>query len=203
MRGRRSPSSRAQGPWLVEAGGERYLDLGAGIAVTLLGHAHPALVAALEAQARKLWHTSNLYQIPNQEALAERLVAATFADTVFVTNSGTEAIECAIKMARKHFDHIGQPERNRIITFEGAFHGRSYGAISAAGSEKMVKGFGPVVPGFDHVPFGDLAAVRGGDRAGDRGDPGRADPGRGRHPGAAAARTCGRCARSATSTGCC
>ncbi len=148
-----------EGPWLVEAGGERYLDLGAGIAVTLLGHAHPALVAALEAQARKLWHTSNLYRIPNQEALAERLVAATFADTVFVTNSGTEAIECAIKMARKHFDQKGEGERNRIIAFEGSFHGRSYGAISAAGSEKMVKGFGPVVPGFDHLPWGDLAAV--------------------------------------------
>ena len=116
-------------------------------------------MAALEAQARKLWHTSNLYRIPNQEALAARLVAATFADTVFVTNSGTEAIECAIKMARKHFDHGGQPERNRIVAFEGSFHGRSYAAISAAGSEKMVKGFGPVVPGFDHVPWGDLAAV--------------------------------------------
>jgi acetylornithine/N-succinyldiaminopimelate aminotransferase len=148
-----------QGAWLTEAGGERYLDLGAGIAVTALGHAHPALVAALEAQARKLWHTSNLYQIPNQEALAERLVAASFADTVFVTNSGTEAIECAIKMARKHFDHAGQPERVRIIACEGSFHGRSYGAISAAGSEKMVKGFGPMVPGFDHLPFGDMAAI--------------------------------------------
>lgn len=148
-----------QGPWLTEAGGERYLDLGGGIAVTALGHAHPALVSALEAQARKLWHTSNLYQIPNQEALAERLVAATFADTVFVTNSGTEAIECAIKMARKHFDQIGQPERVRIIAFEGSFHGRSTGAIAAAGSEKMVKGFGPVLPGFDHLPFGDIAAV--------------------------------------------
>ena len=148
-----------EGPWLVDDRGERYLDLGSGIAVTLLGHAHPALVAALEGQARKLWHTSNLYRIPNQQALAERLVAATFADTVFVTNSGTEAIECAIKMARKHFDHAGHPERHRIVTFEGAFHGRSYGAISAAGSEKMVKGFGPIVPGFDQVPFGDLAAV--------------------------------------------
>jgi acetylornithine/N-succinyldiaminopimelate aminotransferase len=157
----RAPLSfvEGQGPWLIEESGERYLDLGGGIAVTALGHAHPALVAALEAQARKLWHTSNLYRIPNQEALAERLVAATFADTVFVTNSGTEAIECAIKMARKHFDHHGQPERNRIVAFEGSFHGRSYGAISAAGSEKMVKGFGPVVPGFDHVPFFDLAAV--------------------------------------------
>ncbi|PJN94804.1 acetylornithine transaminase, partial [Amaricoccus sp. HAR-UPW-R2A-40] len=149
-----------EGPWLVTDKGERYLDLGAGIAVTLLGHANPALVAALEAQARKLWHTSNLYQIPNQEALAERLVAHTFADTVFVTNSGTEAIECAIKMARKHFDAEGQPERTRIIAFEGSFHGRSYGAISAAGSEKMVRGFGPVVPGFDHLPFFDLDQVR-------------------------------------------
>ena len=149
-----------EGPWLVTDKGERYLDLGAGIAVTLLGHANPALVAALEAQARKLWHTSNLYQIPNQEALAERLVAHTFADTVFVTNSGTEAIECAIKMARKHFDAAGAPQRNRIIAFEGSFHGRSYGAISAAGSEKMVKGFGPVVPGFDHLPFFDLDQVR-------------------------------------------
>jgi len=148
-----------EGPWLTEAGGERYLDLGGGIAVTALGHAHPALVAALEAQARKLWHTSNLYQIPNQEALAERLVSATFADTVFVTNSGTEAIECAVKMARKHFDHDGQPDRVRIIAFEGSFHGRSTAAIAAAGSEKMVKGFGPVLPGFDHVPFDDLAAV--------------------------------------------
>jgi acetylornithine/N-succinyldiaminopimelate aminotransferase len=158
----RAPLSfvEGQGAWLIEESGERYLDLGAGIAVTILGHAHPALVAALEAQARKLWHTSNLYRIPNQEALAERLVAHTFADTVFVTNSGTEAIECAIKMARKHFDHAGQPERHRIIAFEGSFHGRSYGAISAAGSEKMVKGFGPVVPGFDHLPFFDLDAVR-------------------------------------------
>lgn len=149
-----------EGPWLVTDKGERYLDLGAGIAVTLLGHAHPALVAALEAQARKLWHTSNLYQIPNQEALAARLVAHTFADTVFVTNSGTEAIECAIKMARKHFHAAGAPGRTRVIAFEGSFHGRSYGAISAAGSEKMVTGFGPVVPGFDHLPFFDLDQVR-------------------------------------------
>ena len=158
----RAPLSfvEGQGAWLIEESGERYLDLGAGIAVTLLGHANPALVQAVEDQARRLWHTSNLYRIPNQEALAERLVAATFADTVFVTNSGTEAIECAIKMARKYFDHAGQPQRKRIITFEGAFHGRSYGAISAAGSEKMVKGFEPVVPGFDHLPFFDLAEVR-------------------------------------------
>ena len=148
-----------EGAWLVEEGGERYLDLGGGIAVTILGHANPVLVEALAAQAGKLWHTSNLYQIPNQEALAARLVAASFADTAFITSSGTEAIECAIKMARKHFDAKGEPDRYRIIAFEGSFHGRSYGAISAAGSEKMVKGFGPVVPGFDHLPFGDLAAV--------------------------------------------
>ena len=149
-----------EGPWLIEESGERYLDLGAGIAVTLLGHANPTLVKALEEQGRKLWHTSNLYRIPNQEALAERLVAATFADTVFMTNSGTEAIECAVKMARKHFHHNGSPERNRIIAFEGSFHGRSYAAISAAGSEKMVKGFDPVVPGFDHLPFFDIEQVR-------------------------------------------
>jgi acetylornithine/N-succinyldiaminopimelate aminotransferase len=147
-----------QGAWLIEEGGERYLDLGGGIAVNALGHAHPALVAALEAQARRLWHTSNLYRIPNQEALAERLVAATFADTVFVTNSGAEAIECAIKMARKHFDAKGE-KRYRIVTFEGAFHGRTIAAISAAGSEKLTKGFGPLLPGFDVVPFSDLAAV--------------------------------------------
>ena len=157
----RAPLSfvEGEGAWLVEEGGERYLDLGGGIAVTILGHANPTLVEALEAQARKLWHTSNLYQIPNQEALAARLVAASFADTVFITNSGTEAIECAIKMARKHFHQKGEPDRNRVIAFEGSFHGRSYGAISAAGSEKMVNGFGPVVPGFDHLPFGDLAAI--------------------------------------------
>ncbi len=158
----RAPLSfvEGDGAWLIEESGERYLDLGGGIAVTALGHAHPALVKVLEDQARRLWHTSNLYRIPNQEALAERLVAHTFADTVFVTNSGTEAIECAIKMARKYFDHAGQPDRKRIITFEGAFHGRSYGAISAAGSEKMVKGFEPVLPGFDHLPFFDLDQVR-------------------------------------------
>jgi acetylornithine/N-succinyldiaminopimelate aminotransferase len=148
-----------EGSWLIEESGERYLDLGAGIAVTVLGHAHPALVKALEDQARRLWHTSNLYRVPNQVYLAERLVANTFADTVFVTNSGTEAIECAVKMARKHFSSKGEPERYRIITFEGAFHGRSTAAIAASGAEKMVKGFGPVLPGFDVVPFLDLAAV--------------------------------------------
>jgi acetylornithine/N-succinyldiaminopimelate aminotransferase len=148
------------GAWLTAADGERYLDLGAGIAVNALGHANPVLVAALEAQARRLWHTSNLYTIPNQEALARRLVEATFADTVFFTNSGTEAIECAIKMARRHFHHAGAPERFGIIAFEGSFHGRSTGAIAAAGGEKLAGGFGPLMPGFAHLPFGDLEAVR-------------------------------------------
>lgn len=149
-----------QGPWLTTDGGERYLDLGAGIAVNAFGHAHPALVSALENQARRLWHTSNLYVVPNQQALAERLVAHTFADTVFVTNSGAEAMECAIKMARKFHHHHGRPERNRIVAFQGSFHGRTVATISAAGSEKLTGGFGPLLPGFDHVDFGDLDAVR-------------------------------------------
>ncbi|CAN5633822.1 aspartate aminotransferase family protein [soil metagenome] len=151
---------RGEGCWLVTAAGERYLDLGAGIAVASLGHCHPALVAALEAQGRRLWHTSNLYTVPNQEALGARLVEASFADTVFVTNSGTEAVECAIKMARKHFDARGAPERHRIITFEGSFHGRTIAAISASGSQKMTRGFGPLLPGFDHLPWGDHEALR-------------------------------------------
>ncbi len=149
-----------EGSWLVTEDGARYLDFGAGIAVNAFGHAHPRLVAALEAQARKLWHTSNLYDVPNQRALAEKLVAHTFADTVFVTNSGAEAMECAIKMARKFHHHHGAPERNRIVTFEGSFHGRTLATISAAGSEKMTKGFGPLLPGFDHVPFGDHDALK-------------------------------------------
>ncbi|MEM8740471.1 MAG: aspartate aminotransferase family protein [Pseudomonadota bacterium] len=151
---------KGEGPWLETETGERFLDLGAGIAVTLLGHANPVLVEALEGQARRLWHTSNLYQIPNQQALAEALVEASFADTVFFTNSGTEAAEMAIKMARKHFSHEGQPERVRIIAFEGSFHGRSVAAISAAGSEKMTAGFGPMLPGFTTLPFGDHDALQ-------------------------------------------
>jgi acetylornithine/N-succinyldiaminopimelate aminotransferase len=149
-----------KGSWLTADDGARYLDFGAGVAVNAFGHAHPVLVAALEAQARRLWHTSNLYNIPQQQALAERLVAVTFADTVFVTNSGAEAMECAIKMARKFHDFHGAPERNRIVAFEGSFHGRTLATISAAGSEKLTKGFGPLLPGFDHVPFGDHEALR-------------------------------------------
>jgi acetylornithine/N-succinyldiaminopimelate aminotransferase len=151
---------RGEGSWLVAEDGGRYLDLGAGIAVNALGHAHPALVQAIGDQAAKLWHVSNVYRIPEQEALADLLVEHTFADTVFFTNSGTEAAELAIKMARKYWYDKGQPERTGIIAFEGAFHGRSTGAIAAAGSEKMTKGFGPLMPGFRHLPFGDHDALR-------------------------------------------
>lgn len=147
------------GSWLTEADGRRFLDLGAGIAVNALGHAHPKLVEALTAQAGALWHTSNLYQIPQQQALADKLVDATFADTVFFTNSGTESCELAVKMARKYFYDKGQPERVEIITFDGSFHGRSSAGIAAAGSEKMTKGFGPLLPGFVHLPFGDHEAL--------------------------------------------
>jgi len=158
----RAPLSfvKGQGPWLETEDGTRYLDMGAGIAVNSLGHANPILVAALTDQAQRLWHTSNLYNIPNQEALAERLVEHTFADTVFFTNSGTEATEASVKMVRKYFDHIEQPERFRVITFEGSFHGRTMAMISAAGGEKLTKGFGPLMPGFDHVPFGDMDALK-------------------------------------------
>jgi acetylornithine/N-succinyldiaminopimelate aminotransferase len=149
-----------EGSWLTTVDGARYLDLGAGIAVNVLGHAHPGLVAALTAQAGQLWHVSNLYQIPQQQKLADLLVDQTFADTVFFTNSGTEAAELAIKMARKYWYDKGQPDRIEILTFEGAFHGRSTGAIAAAGSEKMVKGYGPLMPGFKTLAFGDHDALR-------------------------------------------
>ncbi|SLN64050.1 Succinylornithine transaminase [Roseovarius litorisediminis] len=151
---------KGEGSWLIEADGRRFLDLGAGIAVNALGHANPALVAALTDQAGKLWHTSNLYQIPQQQALADKLVAATFADTVFFTNSGTEACELAVKMVRKHFHDAGQTDRTDIIAFEGSFHGRSAAGIAAAGSEKMTKGFGPLLPGFKHVAWADHEGLR-------------------------------------------
>ncbi|WGH79391.1 aspartate aminotransferase family protein [Jannaschia ovalis] len=149
-----------EGSWLVEKDGRRFLDLGAGIAVNVLGHAHPGLTRALTEQAGALWHTSNLYHIPQQEALAEKLVAATFADTCFFTNSGTEACELAVKMARKYWSEKGQPERHVILAFTGSFHGRSAAGIAAAGSEKMTKGFGPLLPGFRHLSFGDHDALR-------------------------------------------
>ncbi len=150
---------KGEGSWLTASDGTRYLDLGAGIAVNALGHANPDLLAALTEQAGKLWHVSNLYQIPEQQRLADALVNATFADTVFFTNSGTEAAELAIKMARKYWYESGAPERIEIVTLEGAFHGRSTGAIAAAGSEKMTKGFGPLMPGFTQVKWGDGAAL--------------------------------------------
>jgi acetylornithine/N-succinyldiaminopimelate aminotransferase len=151
---------KGEGSWLTAEDGSRYLDLGAGIAVNALGHANPALVAALTEQAGKLWHVSNLYRIPEQEKLAEMLVEKTFADTVFFTNSGTEAAELAIKMARKYHYDRDQADRIEIIAFDGAFHGRSTGAIAAAGSEKMVKGFGPLMPGFKQLKWGDHDAIR-------------------------------------------
>lgn len=148
------------GSWLTAENGSRYLDLGAGIAVNVLGHTHPALVAAITEQAGKLWHVSNLYRIPEQERLAQLLVDQSFADTVFFTNSGTEACELAIKMARKYHYDNDQADRVEIITFEGAFHGRSTAAIAAAGSEKMVKGFGPLMPGFRQLKWGDHDTLR-------------------------------------------
>lgn len=150
---------RGEGSWLVTEGGDRYLDFAGGIAVNSLGHSHPHLVAALTEQAQKLWHVSNLYQIPGQSRLGERLVEATFADKVFFTNSGAEALECAIKTARRYHYVNGAPERFRIITFEGAFHGRTLATIAAGGQQKYLEGFGPKVDGFDQVPFGDLEAV--------------------------------------------
>ncbi|MBZ0215974.1 MAG: aminotransferase class III-fold pyridoxal phosphate-dependent enzyme, partial [Fimbriimonadaceae bacterium] len=151
---------RGEGVYLYTAEGERYLDFAAGIAVCALGHSHPHLVEALKSQAEKLWHTSNMFTITGQERLADRLAEATFADLVFFTNSGTEAMECAIKTARQYFASKGQPERYKLITFEGAFHGRSLAAIAAGGNEKYLAGFGPKTPGFVQVPFGDLDAVK-------------------------------------------
>jgi acetylornithine/N-succinyldiaminopimelate aminotransferase len=151
---------RGEGASLYTVDGERYLDFGAGVAVTALGHAHPHLVKAVQEQAAKLWHTSNLYRVPGQERLAERLCAATFADKAFFSNSGAEALEGAIKMARKYHSHNGAPEKYRIITFEGAFHGRTLATIAAGNQEKHLAGFGPKVDGFDQVPLGDLEATR-------------------------------------------
>jgi acetylornithine/N-succinyldiaminopimelate aminotransferase len=151
---------RGEGAYLFDSEGRRYLDFASGIAVTSLGHCHPRLVAALTEQAGKLWHTSNLFRVPGQEALARRLTELTFADTVFFTNSGVEAWECGVKLIRRHFYAKGQPEKNRIIVIEGAFHGRTLAAISASKAEKMVKGFGPLLDGFDQVAFGNLNELR-------------------------------------------
>ncbi|MGO3926776.1 aspartate aminotransferase family protein [Rhodopseudomonas pseudopalustris] len=151
---------RGEGVWLITADGERYLDFTSGVAVNALGHAHPHLVAALQQQAAKLWHMSNLFKSPDGERLAARLCEHSFADFVFFANSGAEAIECAIKVTRKYHAAKGQPERYRIITFEGAFHGRTLATLAATGAAKYLDGFGPPVEGFDQVPLGDLDAVK-------------------------------------------
>jgi acetylornithine/N-succinyldiaminopimelate aminotransferase len=151
---------KGEGSWLTEADGRRFLDMGAGIAVTLLGHCHPTLVQALTDQANAVWHVSNLYEIPQQEALAQKLVDASFADTVFFTNSGTESCELVLKMARKYWHEKGQADRIEIVTITGAFHGRSTGAIAAAGADKLTEGFGPLMPGFTHVAWGDHEALK-------------------------------------------
>jgi acetylornithine/N-succinyldiaminopimelate aminotransferase len=152
---------RGEGVWLVATDGERYLDFTSGVAVNALGHAHPHLVAALAEQSQKLWHVSNLYEIPESERAAARLCDASFAEVVFFCNSGAEAVEGAIKCARKYQSVNDHPERYRIITFEGAFHGRTLATLAAGGQKKYLDGFGPVVEGFDQVPFGDLDAVKG------------------------------------------
>jgi acetylornithine/N-succinyldiaminopimelate aminotransferase len=150
---------KGEGAWLVSTTGERYLDFASGVAVNALGHAHPKLIAALTEQAGKLWHCSNLYRVSGQERLAERLCEVTFADKVFFTNSGAEACEGAIKLARRYHFANGHPEKWRIVTFKGAFHGRTLATIAAAGNEKYLEGFGDPAPGFDIVPFGDLEAA--------------------------------------------
>jgi acetylornithine/N-succinyldiaminopimelate aminotransferase len=151
---------RGEGARLWSTDGDMYLDCVAGISTDALGHAHPILVEALERQGRKLWHVSNIFRIPEQEALADKLCAATFADVVFFTNSGTEAIECALKLARKYQTAQGKPERIDIIGFDGSFHGRSYAAVNAAGNPSYVEGFGPKLPGYLNLPFGDLDALK-------------------------------------------
>jgi acetylornithine/N-succinyldiaminopimelate aminotransferase len=151
---------RGEGAWLFSTTGERYLDCSGGVAVNVLGHAHPHLLEALTTQAHKVWHVSNLYRVPEAERLAERLCAISFADLVFFCNSGAEAMECCIKVARKHHAAAGHPERFRIITFEGAFHGRTLATLAAGGNKKYLDGFGPVAGGFDHIAFGDIEVVK-------------------------------------------
>lgn len=151
---------RGEGPYVFDSEGRKYLDFASGIAVTNLGHNHPSLVAALKKAAEGVWHTSNLFRIPTQEALADLLVANSFADTVFFANSGAEAVECSLKVARKYQSATGHPERFRIITFEGAFHGRTLATLAAGNQKKHLDGFGPKVDGFDQVPLGDLDALK-------------------------------------------
>jgi acetylornithine/N-succinyldiaminopimelate aminotransferase len=151
---------RGEGAYLFSTDGRKYLDFASGIAVTGLGHSHPHLVKALIEQGQKLWHCSNLFQIPEQQRLGERLVANTFADSVFFGNSGAEAVECALKMVRKYHDETGHPEKYRVIACTGSFHGRTLATLAAAGNEKYLKGYDPIVEGFDHVPFENLNELR-------------------------------------------
>jgi acetylornithine/N-succinyldiaminopimelate aminotransferase len=151
---------RGEGPYLFATDGKKYLDFASGVAVTSLGHCHPHLIAALDQQARKLWHSSNLFQVAGQQIVAERLIAHSFADSVFFCNSGAEAVECAIKVARKYQAETGHPEKYRVIACTGSFHGRTLATLAAAGNEKYLKGFGPPAPGFDQVAFGNLNEMR-------------------------------------------
>jgi acetylornithine/N-succinyldiaminopimelate aminotransferase len=151
---------RGEGVWLIGTDGKRYLDFAGGVAVSALGHAHPKLVAAITEQAGKVWHVSNLFRIPEAERLAKGLIDISFADTVFFCNSGAEAMECAIKVARKYQAVNGHPEKSRIVAFEGSFHGRTLATLAAAGAKKYLEGFGEPLTGFDHVPYGDLDAVK-------------------------------------------
>jgi acetylornithine/N-succinyldiaminopimelate aminotransferase len=151
---------RGDGAWLVGTDGRRYLDFAGGVAVSALGHAHPKLVAAITEQAGKVWHVSNLFRIPEAERLAKRLTDVSFADTVFFCNSGAEAMECAIKIARKYHAVSGRPEKTRIVAFDGSFHGRTLATLAAAGAQKYLEGFGQPLEGFDHVRYGDLDAVK-------------------------------------------
>ena len=194
---------RGEGSWLVTDNGERYLDFAGGIAVNSLGHSHPHLVAALTEQAGKLWHVSNLYEIPGQSRLGERLADATFADKVFFTNSGAEALECAIKTARRYQFVNGHPERFRIITFEGAFHGRTLATIAAGGQDEISRRLRPQGRRLRPGRLRRHRRRRKADHAGDRRDPDRAGAGRGRHPRRADAVAEAAARSSATSTACC
>jgi len=151
---------RGEGAWLVGTDGRRYLDFAGGVAVSAVGHAHPKLVAAITEQAGKVWHVSNLFRIPEAERLAKRLTDVSFADTVFFCNSGAEAMECAIKVARKYHAVSGRPEKTHMIAFDGSFHGRTLATLAAAGAQKYLEGFGQPLEGFDHVRYGDLEAVK-------------------------------------------
>ena len=194
---------RGEGAWLISTNGDRYLDFASGVAVNALGHAHPKLIDALTEQANKVWHTSNLYRVAGQERLAERLCEVTFADKVFFCNSGAEACEGAIKLARRYHYVNGRPERWRLITFKGAFHGRTLATIASAGNAKHLEGFGEPAGGFDMVPFGDLEAAENGHRSRDGRHHGRAGAGRGRRATWRPTPGSSRCASCATSTGCC